>query len=132
MEQLDAGTAAGDLSIVLPAGDLGAVLRPAAVDGDVAAAERARLERELAEAEGWLDAARARLSNDAFISKAPRGGRRDRPRPRGRAHRPGRPTAGATGPLGPGSLRPLGGSPLAAQRAECRAARWEEDHPAAV
>ena len=71
MEQLDAGSASGDLSIVLPAGDLGAVLRPAAVDGDVAAAERSRLERELAQAEAWLEAARERLAGDAFVSKAP-------------------------------------------------------------
>ena len=38
---------------------------------DAGALERARLERELAEAEGWLAAARDRLANDAFVSKAP-------------------------------------------------------------
>ena len=46
----------------------------AADAGDDAAAatlERARLERELAEAEGWLAAARARLANEAFMAKAP-------------------------------------------------------------
>jgi valyl-tRNA synthetase len=48
---------------ILPAGD---VADPAA-----AALDRARLERELAEAEGWLAAARARLLNDAFMAKAP-------------------------------------------------------------
>ena len=36
-----------------------------------AALDRARLERELAEAEGWLAAARERLANDAFVSRAP-------------------------------------------------------------
>jgi valyl-tRNA synthetase len=34
--------------------------------------ERARLERELAEAEGWLAAARERLANDSFVTRAPR------------------------------------------------------------
>ena len=34
-------------------------------------AERARLEKELAEAEEWLAAARARLANEAFVGKAP-------------------------------------------------------------
>jgi valyl-tRNA synthetase len=33
--------------------------------------ERARLERELAEAEGFLAAVRARLANPAFVGKAP-------------------------------------------------------------
>jgi valyl-tRNA synthetase len=36
-----------------------------------AEADRARLEKELAEAEGFLESARARLSNEAFTSKAP-------------------------------------------------------------
>ena len=34
-------------------------------------ADRARLEKELAEAEGHLAAARARLANPAFVDKAP-------------------------------------------------------------
>ena len=34
-------------------------------------AERGRLEKELAEAEGYLEAARARLANEAFTAKAP-------------------------------------------------------------
>ena len=33
--------------------------------------ERERLERDLAEAEGWLDAARERLANEAFVARAP-------------------------------------------------------------
>ena len=39
---------------------------PAAADAD-----RARLEKELADTERLLEAARARLANDAFTSKAP-------------------------------------------------------------
>jgi valyl-tRNA synthetase len=70
-EQLSAGTAPGDLSIVVPGGGLGAVIRPAATGSETVAADRARLERELAEAEGFLSAAEARLANDAFMSKAP-------------------------------------------------------------
>ncbi|HET7719192.1 MAG TPA: class I tRNA ligase family protein, partial [Acidimicrobiales bacterium] len=55
---------AGELEArILPAGD--------APDPGAAALERARLERELAEAEGWLDAARARLANESFTAKAP-------------------------------------------------------------
>jgi len=45
----------------------------AGVGVDTAAAERARLEKELAEAEGYLEAAQARLANEAFTSKAPEG-----------------------------------------------------------
>ena len=33
--------------------------------------DRARVEKELAEAEGFLEAARSRLANEAFTSKAP-------------------------------------------------------------
>jgi valyl-tRNA synthetase len=36
-----------------------------------AGADRARLAKELAEAEGFLEAARVRLANDAFMAKAP-------------------------------------------------------------
>jgi valyl-tRNA synthetase len=55
------------------AGELEARIIAAAESADpgTAALERARLERELAEAEGWLAAARARLLNDAFMAKAP-------------------------------------------------------------
>jgi valyl-tRNA synthetase len=55
------------------AGELEARIIAAAASADpgTAALERARLERELAEAEGWLAAARARLLNDAFMAKAP-------------------------------------------------------------
>ncbi|HEX7345436.1 MAG TPA: hypothetical protein VF253_01505, partial [Candidatus Limnocylindrales bacterium] len=40
-------------------------------DGGGSAADRPRLEKELAEAEGYLAAARARLANEAFTAKAP-------------------------------------------------------------
>jgi valyl-tRNA synthetase len=61
----------GLLEIVLAAGDIEAVIRPTAFDVSTAAAERARLEKDLAEAERLLVAARERLVNDAFTSKAP-------------------------------------------------------------
>ena len=63
----------GPGSLAVIAGELEALLLPtdAAVADEVADLERARLERELSEAEGWLAAARARLANDAFLAKAP-------------------------------------------------------------
>ena len=70
-EALDATREPGDLTIVAGAGDIEATIRPAARDADATALERARLERELAEAQTWLAAARERLANDAFMSKAP-------------------------------------------------------------
>jgi valyl-tRNA synthetase len=60
----------GSLEIVLPGGDAEATVLTGASD-DAARLERGRLEKELAEAEGWLDAARARLANEAFVGKAP-------------------------------------------------------------
>jgi valyl-tRNA synthetase len=62
---------AGSLEIVLPAGDIEATVLPATTSYDAAGRDRARLEKELADAEGFLAAARARLSNEAFTSKAP-------------------------------------------------------------
>ncbi len=61
----------GSLAVI--AGELEARIHlPDAVpDAEAAALERARLERELAEAESWLDAARERLANEAFMAKAP-------------------------------------------------------------
>ena len=70
-EALDASRVPGDLTVVAGAGDIEATIRPAAVDEGAGALERARLERELAEAEGWLAAARERLANEAFMAKAP-------------------------------------------------------------
>jgi len=55
---------AGELEArILPVGDI--------ADPAGTALEVARLERELGEAEGWLQAARARLTNEAFMAKAP-------------------------------------------------------------
>jgi valyl-tRNA synthetase len=62
-EALDASRAAGDLRVVAGAGEIEATIRPAAADEDASALERARLERELAEAEAWLATARERLAN---------------------------------------------------------------------
>ena len=55
------------------AGELEARVHPIGEASDPAgvALEVARLERELGEAEGWLLAARARLTNAAFMAKAP-------------------------------------------------------------
>ena len=63
----------GSDALTAIAGDLEARIRVAAAadDGAAAVLVRARLERELAEAEGWLVAARDRLANDAFMAKAP-------------------------------------------------------------
>ena len=59
----------GSLAVI--AGDLEARIGAESADADSAAAERVRLERELADAERLLAAARARLANDAFTSRAP-------------------------------------------------------------
>jgi valyl-tRNA synthetase len=71
----DLARPAGALEIVLPAGDIEATVLPSAT-GDQAGDEagvrdRARLEKELGEAEGHLAAAEARLANRAFTEKAP-------------------------------------------------------------
>jgi valyl-tRNA synthetase len=70
-EQLRAQAAPSDLMVIVPAGETLAIVRPAAEDASAAGLERQRLERELAEADGWLAAARDRLANDAFTSRAP-------------------------------------------------------------
>jgi valyl-tRNA synthetase len=59
----------GGLAVI--AGEIEAVIGTAEGHGASADADRARLEKELADAEGFLDAARARLANEAFTSKAP-------------------------------------------------------------
>ena len=61
--------AAGGLSVI--AGPVEAVIGTASADPAAAASDRARLEKELADAERMLDAARARLANEAFTAKAP-------------------------------------------------------------
>jgi valyl-tRNA synthetase len=71
-DRAELGGAAGvGASLAVVAGDLEALVL---LDGGASAtpdADRARLEKELAEAEGYLAAARARLANEAFTSKAP-------------------------------------------------------------
>jgi len=57
------------LSVIV--GEIEAVVRPAAKDEGQEARDRARLERELEDARSMLSAARARLANEAFTSKAP-------------------------------------------------------------
>ena len=52
-------------------GELEAAVRVGTPHADSADLERDRLERELAEAEGWLAAARERLANPSFVSRAP-------------------------------------------------------------
>ena len=65
------GDDAGALTAI--AGELEARVHPGGAAADPAAVEleRSRLARELAEAEGWLAAARDRLTNEAFVAKAP-------------------------------------------------------------
>jgi valyl-tRNA synthetase len=70
-EALEASTQPGDLTVVLAGGDLEAAVRPRATHDSSAELERDRLERDLAEAEGWLIAARERLANESFIERAP-------------------------------------------------------------
>jgi valyl-tRNA synthetase len=62
------GSATG-LAVVV--GEIEAVVSLSAAAAATPDADRARLERELADAEGFLAVARARLANGAFISKAP-------------------------------------------------------------
>jgi valyl-tRNA synthetase len=71
----DLARPSGALEIVLPAGDIEATVLPPTTGsqaGDEAGVrDRARLEKELREAEGHLVAAEARLANPAFTEKAP-------------------------------------------------------------
>jgi valyl-tRNA synthetase len=62
---------AGSLELVLPAGDIEATILPPAASVETADRDRARLEKELAESEAHLAAARTRLANPAFTGKAP-------------------------------------------------------------
>jgi len=64
---------AAETGLTVIAGEIEALVGPPTADqgGAAAGTDRARLERELAEAEGHLGAARARLANDDFLAKAP-------------------------------------------------------------
>jgi valyl-tRNA synthetase len=68
VEALHGGEESG-LSVIV--GEIEAVVRPEAPDEAQGERDRARLEREFAEAQGLLASARARLANEAFTSKAP-------------------------------------------------------------
>ncbi len=70
-EALTAVTRDGDLTVILGGGEVEAAVRPSAADDAATDREHERLERELAEAEGWLDAARERLGNRSFVARAP-------------------------------------------------------------
>jgi len=63
--------ATGALEVVLPAGGIEAVILPAVGGDDTSTRDRARLDKELAEAEGSLEAAGARIANESFVAKAP-------------------------------------------------------------
>ncbi len=64
-----AGAAGAGLAVI--AGPAEAIVGSGTADPAAAEADRARLEKELADAERLLDAARNRLTNEAFTSKAP-------------------------------------------------------------
>jgi valyl-tRNA synthetase len=70
-EALSATTRPGDLAVIVAGGEIEATLRAAERDGASAVLERERLEHDLAEAEGWLATARARLANEGFVANAP-------------------------------------------------------------
>ena len=69
-DALHAALPGGGLTVIV--GDVEAVVEPTAGSGEgTAARERARLEKELAQAESLLAAARTRLANPEFTGKAP-------------------------------------------------------------
>ena len=65
------GTAGTSGGLAVIAGPAEAIVGIGAADPAAADADRARLEKELADTERLLEAARARLANEAFTSKAP-------------------------------------------------------------
>ena len=65
------GTAGAAAGLAVIAGPAEAIIGVAAGDPASAGADRARLEKELADTERLLEAARARLANESFTSKAP-------------------------------------------------------------
>ena len=70
-DALEAATRPGDLSVIVAGVEVVAAVRPRSTDADADVLERDRLERDLAEAERFLESARSRLTNEAFTSKAP-------------------------------------------------------------
>ncbi len=73
LERTDAGVAIStdEASLAVVAGRITAVVRSGTADPATADRERARLDKELAEAEASLAAARRRLSDPAFLERAP-------------------------------------------------------------
>ena len=63
----------GATDLFVASGDLQAIVRsaPASGDADAAARDRARIERELEEADGRLASVRTRLADASFTSRAP-------------------------------------------------------------
>jgi valyl-tRNA synthetase len=57
--------------VILGGAEIEAAVRPQSADAGADELERDRLESELAEADGWLAAARERLANESFVSRAP-------------------------------------------------------------
>jgi valyl-tRNA synthetase len=70
-EDLHGTAGAGGAGLAVIAGPAEAVIGTGTADPAAADADRARLERELADAERLLEAARARLANGAFTAMAP-------------------------------------------------------------
>jgi valyl-tRNA synthetase len=70
-EALAAAARPGDLTVIVTGREVEAAIRPLAGHEAAEALERERLERDLAEAESWLEAARDRLANQSFVSRAP-------------------------------------------------------------
>jgi valyl-tRNA synthetase len=70
-EALAAAASPGDLTVIVAGGELEAAVRPGMTHEGAEALERDRLERDLADAEGWLSAARERLASESFTSRAP-------------------------------------------------------------
>jgi valyl-tRNA synthetase len=68
-EALEAGAVAGGLTVI--AREAEAIVRLPDGATRIEDGERARLEKELAEAESWLERARERLANEEFVAKAP-------------------------------------------------------------
>jgi valyl-tRNA synthetase len=70
-EALEAAVRPGDLTVIPTGGELEAAVRAGDAHDTAADLERDRLERDLADAEGWLAAARLRLANESFVARAP-------------------------------------------------------------
>ncbi len=70
-QALAAAVVPGDLTVLVDGTEIEGAIRPHATDDASDDLERGRLTRDLADAEGWLAAARERLANDSFVTRAP-------------------------------------------------------------